>query len=121
MAVYRYRFQTPHCITILHGTFLKEAKAWFEAKLIRVSVLPQSRVIEAILIGFKEQYMNVQHLKEFRNQLQGTKLSRVGVTTRELKSHYDAFVTIANNMRLIDRYLDEKEIRRDYLDALPVM
>jgi len=119
MAVYRYRFQTPHCITILHGTLLKEAKAWFEAKLARVSVLPNARVIEAVLLGFKEQYMNVQHLKEFRNQLHGTKMSKIGVTTRELKSHYDAFVTIANNMRLIDRYLDEKEIRRDYLDALP--
>lgn len=119
-AVYRHRFKTEHCIQILQQCLKKEAASWFNSNLQEVSLLPgNTRPIEALLIRFKQQYMGPTQMKLFRRQLQSTKLSKINVTVRELKQHYETFVNVANNMRLCDKYVSEEDLKQDFLDSLP--
>ena len=111
MAVYRHRFQQSDCVVVLTSCFVKEARAWLDSNLSAVALLPNSRPIELLIMRFKKQYMGPTQIKQFRNQIMSTKLAGVGVTTKDLKQHYESFVTLINNLRMCDKFVTEEDIK----------
>ena len=63
--------------------------------------------------------MGPTQIKSFRKQLQNTKLSGMSVTVRDLKHHYDTFVTLSNNIKLCDKAATNEYIKQEYIDSLP--
>lgn len=121
--IYRYSLSVQHSTYLLAQCVIGEAKSWFEMNVQNVSRLEsnttdeQTRRVETLLLLFKEQYMGLSQINMWKRELEGTKLT--STTVKELKSHYNTFVSTANNLRLCDNRLDDTMVNYMYFHSLP--
>ena len=123
--VYRNNLGLSDCIHVLTQCFSKEAKAWLEQNIGKISQLASSseqhrtRMIETLLVLYKEQYMGFSQVNMWKRQLDGTKVTSSSTTLHDIKQHYEMYVTTLNNLRLCDKRLDEDSVKYTYYNSLP--
>lgn len=121
--VYTHRFKQHECLRVMTLAFTKEAKSWYDSNLSEVSLLAEKeptkmRVVEVLLLRFKKQYMGPTQIRMYREQIRSTKLTGAS-SVRDLKQHYETFVSVANNLRVCDKSVSEDDIKGWYWEALP--